>query len=162
MHKQIKENIMRLRITLAYALSLSLLVSLVGFTSTAHAEQGLRPVAHTGILWQRDDGSRFRLTVLGTGGNDTIRVSFGWQIWGDSSSCGVDEVCRHSIVSQGRTAPAILNNGTVASFDAPAIEGGVRLIVFTNNQNVRVTGQVIRNSGDVTGFFDVFFWDGTD
>ena len=149
---------MRPRSTLAYALSLSLLVSLVGFTSTAHAQQGLKPVAHTGILWQRDDGSRFRLTVLGTGGSDTIRVSFGWQIYGEEG-CNSDGVCGHTIVSQGRTAPVILNNGAAVSFDAPATEGGVRLVLFTNNQKVGLTGQIISNTNEVTGFFDVFFSD---
>ncbi|HZM87623.1 MAG TPA: hypothetical protein VFF31_13970 [Blastocatellia bacterium] len=149
---------MRPRSTLAYALSLSLLVSLVGFTSTAHAQQGLKPVAHTGILWRRDDGSTFRLTVLGTGGNDTIRVSFGWQIFGEQT-CNSEGVCGYSIVSQGRTAPVILNNGAVVSFDAPAIEGGARLVVFTNNQKVRLTGQIIGSTSEVTGFFDLFFSD---
>ncbi len=150
---------MKRRITLAYALSLSLLVSLAGFASTAQAQQGLKPVAHTGILWRHDSGTQaLRITVLGTGGNDAIRVRFGWQLYG-GQTCNTEGVCRHSIVSQGRTAPVMLNDGEALSFDAPGTGGGVRLVVFSNNPKIRVTGQFINNFGEATGFFDVYYND---
>ena len=150
---------MKSRMTISLVLTLGLLLSLVGFTSTAHAQQGLKPVAHTGILWRHDSGTTqtFRIIVMGTDGNDTIRVRFGWQLY-TKHDCSSDGVCHHSIVSQGRTAPVTLSNGDAISFDAPGTAGAVNLMVFSNNPNVRVTGQIINNStGETTGFFDIFY-----
>src|SRR5438094_10046084 len=88
---------MRRKMTLSLMMTLSMLLSLVGFATTAQGQQ-LKPIADTGFVTLRS-GQVLRITVVGTGGNDTVH--FAWEQYMEQGcNCGD---CRERDASRGVT-----------------------------------------------------------
>ena len=144
---------MRRKMTLSLMMTLSMLLSLVGFATTAQGQQ-LKPIADTGFVTLRS-GQVLRITVVGTGGNDTVH--FAWEQYMEQGCNG--GVCRHTVASRGVTDPAMIGPDDASSFDVSgnANGDGVRVQVYSKHSEdsaqVRVraliidavTGQIVCN-----------------
>jgi hypothetical protein len=140
---------MKNRMTLSIALTLSLLLSLVSFPSTAKAQQPQRFRFATGVL-SPGIGQTLRVTVA-TGdvnGDDTITVRIRWRKYEAAGCSGMPPVCRHTVESQGMTASMTLSRTDAISFDVPGDGNGVNVVVESNSRNVKVLGIVFDTSTD--------------
>ncbi|MEO8434681.1 MAG: hypothetical protein ABI596_07280 [Pyrinomonadaceae bacterium] len=135
---------MKRRITLSLVLTLSVLLSLVSLPSTAQAAPP-RFRADSGFV-SLSGPQILRITVNGTGGNDTIRVRLRWMQYGAQTCSGMPAVCRHMVVAQGTTAVETLGADDALSFDLPGMGDGSRVVVEANSPNVRVLGVVFDTS----------------
>src|ERR1043166_7760622 len=115
---------MKRRTTMLLALTLSLLV----FPLPAQGQQGRRLRGDTGVI-TLGMGQVLRITVNGKDGNDTFRVRFAWMKY-MLSGCNTDGVCRHTLQSQGITAPVNVGTNEAASYDVQGTGGGVRVSIF--------------------------------
>ena len=119
-------------------LALSLFISMLSFPSATQAQpRPNRFTAETGVVYV--GGTQvLRVTVNGMGGADAIRVRFTSMKY-MPAGCNNDGVCRHTVESQGETAPVLLEAGEVASFDVQGTGAGVRVLiqVITANNAVR-------------------------
>ncbi len=136
---------MKRQITASIFISLSLLLLLASFTSTAHGQQPRRFASDTGIIPLGED-QVLRITVNGLGGNDTINVRFR-RIGYAQGSCD-SGVCIQTIAAQTTSDSITLTAGEGASIDIPSsfIGGvfvGVRGVVLTSSQEVKVTVLII-------------------
>ena len=144
---------MKRRITLSIALVLSIvLLSLMSSDSTAQAQNQLRVVADTGFI-TLGPNQILRLTVNTRDGNDTINVRFRQQEYIDTgTTAGVRKL---AVSSQDSSDLIPLMPGEATSLDfrrcASPICGGVRGMVLSNSQNVRVNAMIIDTvTGDTT------------
>jgi hypothetical protein len=131
--------------TLSLVLALSMALSLASFAPAARGQQQRRkPVADTGVLTP-GAGQVLRITVTGGVGSDTITVRFGWKqfVGGNCTALTGGTVCRHSVASEGASAPLMLMPDEAASLDVPGSGAGVQVLVFSNDTNARVAAQVI-------------------
>ena len=131
---------MKRKMTLSLALTLSMLLSLVGFAPTAQGQPAQRFRFDTGVVTP-SMGQVLRLTVDGMGGADRIAVRFAWRKY-MPAGCNSEGVCRHMVVSQGTTMPETLG-GDALSFDVQGTGNGVRVVAESNSPNVQVTVQLI-------------------
>jgi hypothetical protein len=129
---------MKRKITLSLVL---VLVSLSGFAPAARGQQQKTKVIYdTGIVTPGPN-QILRLTVNGQGGNDTVAVGFQRMTYSQGTCDG--GVCRLSVFEKDQFPVATLQPGEAASFDIPNTAYGVRGVVLSNSQNVRVTAQII-------------------
>lgn len=135
---------MKRQMTLAFVLTLSVLLSLVSLPSPAQAapprfraDSGFVTLSAPQIL---------RVTVNGTSGNDTIRVRLRWMQYGAQTCTGMPAVCRHMVVSQGTTPLETIGPGEALSFDLQGLGDGVRVVVEGDSPNLRVLGIVFETS----------------
>jgi len=138
---------MKRQMTLSIALTLSLLLLLVGFPSTANAQQPQRFKVSTGVVIP-GMGQTLRVTVAAgdVNGDETIRVRIGWMRYAATGCSGMPAVCRHTVVSQGFTASSTLSQAEAISFDVPGDGNGVNVVVESNNRNAKVLGVVFDTS----------------
>ena len=135
------ENRMRLSIVL----TLSLLLSLVSFPSTALGQQPAgRFSASSGVI-TLGTGQGLRVTAVNNDGR-AIRVRFAWTQYVAADCSGTPEVCRHAVASQGTTPPETLGTDDALTFDLPASGGGVNVTVQSNSRNTKVLGIVFDTS----------------
>jgi hypothetical protein len=137
---------MKRKVTFSFTLTLSLLLSLVSFAPTAQGQQppgkfrGDTGVVTPGL------GQTLRITVNGTGGNDTIRVRLRWMRYASTGCSGMPAACRHTVASEGVTPFETLDPGDALSFDLQGMGDGVRVVVESNSPNSRVLGIVFDTS----------------
>ena len=139
-------------------LALSLFISMLSFPSATQAQpRPNRFSADTGVVYI--GGTQvLRVTVNGMGGADAIRVRFTFMKY-MPAGCNNDGVCRHTVESQGETAPVLLEAGEAASLDVQGTGAGVRVLiqVITANNAVgaRATLQLIDGTtGKVISWMD--------
>jgi hypothetical protein len=131
---------MKRKTTLSLALTTSMLLALVGFT-TAQGQTGRKPVADTGLI-TLGPNQLLRLTVAaGDVNGDGSAVQFR-QVGYMAAGCN-GGVCKHTVVSQSTSAPVTLMPGEAASIDILSNSFGVRAMVLSNNQNVRVDAMIV-------------------
>lgn len=138
---------MEKRMTLSIALTVSLLLSLVSFPSTANAQQPQRFRFATGVVTP-GMGQTLRVTVAAgdVNGDDTIRVRIGWMRYAAAGCSGMPAVCRHTVESQGVTPSMTLSRADAISFDVPGDGNGVNVVVESNSRNAKVLGIVFDTS----------------
>jgi hypothetical protein len=140
---------MKRRITAASALVLVTLLSIATFTPAGRAQQPRRFRADTGVI-TLGMGQVLRLTVNGLNGNDAFRVRFAWMKY-MPSGCNNDGVCRHTVQSQGITAPVNIGTNEAASFEMQGTGGSVRVSVFVAAGDVTGDAEIINTAtGEVT------------
>jgi hypothetical protein len=136
---------MKRRIALTIVLAVSVMsLSLVGLDSTARAQQPSRFKGDTGIA-SLGSNQILRITVaLGDTATHEARVTFRKAEYAPSL-CNNEGVCRQVVASQTTTTPISLAAGEAASIDIAGHAGGagVRGFVLCNNENVKVTAQLI-------------------
>ena len=137
---------MNSRITLSIAIAVCLLGSIVTLPATARAQQSRKLRADTGVV-TLGANQVLRLTVNGQNGNDTIQVQFAWTKY-VPAGCNNDGVCRHTVQSQGVTAPVTITGAEAASFDVQGTGGDVRLSVRVKGTGATGDEQIINT---VTG-----------
>src|SRR2546429_9805779 len=143
------------RRTMSLLLSLSLLVSLICLPLSAQGQPGRRLRGDTGVI-TLGMGQVLRITVNGRDGNDTFRVRFAWMKY-MPSGCNTDGVCRHTVQSQGVTAPVNIGANEAASYDVQGTGGGVRVSVFVAAGDVNGDAQII-NTATGEGTSPVVVW----
>ena len=128
---------MKYQSRVSIVLALSLFISMLSFPLTAQGQPPIRLRGDTGVITP-GIGQVMRITVNGLGGADAIRVRFAWMKY-MPAGCNNDGVCRHTVESQGETAPVLLEAGEAASFDVQGTGAGVRVLiqVITANNAVR-------------------------
>src|SRR6266513_1295008 len=119
---------MKHRTTTSLILGMSLLVCLLALPLPVQGQQGRKLRGDTGVI-TLGMGQVLRLTVNGRDGNDAFRVRFAWMKY-MPAGCTTDGVCRHTIQSQGVTAPVNVGANQAASYDVQGTGGGVRVSVF--------------------------------
>jgi hypothetical protein len=130
---------MKRKMTLTLALTTSMLLSLVSFT-TAQGQTRRRPIADTGEI-TLGSTEMLRLTVAaGDVNGDGSAVQFR-QVAYMPASCNAG-VCKHTVMSQSTSAPVTLMPGEAASIDI-SNSFGVRAIVLSDNPNVRVNAMIV-------------------
>jgi hypothetical protein len=134
---------MKRRIALSIALALSLLMSLVSLPATAQGQQQPRRffVYDPGVVTP-GAGQILRITVVGTGGNDAIRVRFRRMQY-MTEGCNSDGVCRQSKQVDSTSPLLLLNANEAASIDIPGDGSGVRVRVESNSREARVVSQLL-------------------
>lgn len=135
---------MKRKMTFSVTLMLSLLVSLVSLPSTAQAAPR-RFRADLGVI-TLSATQRLRVTVAGTGGNDTIRVRFRSMQYGVPVCSGMPAVCRHTVASESATPVETLGPDDALSFDVQGTGSSVRVVVDCNSPKARVLGIVFDTS----------------
>src|SRR5687767_8480414 len=135
---------MQRQITKWLSITLSGLLLLVSLPATAQAAPP-RFRADSGFV-TLSGPQVLRLTVNGTGGNDTIRVRVRWMQYGAQTCSGMPAVCRHTIVAQGATAVETVGADEALSFDLAGMGDGARVVVEANSPNVKVLGIVFDTS----------------
>ena len=132
---------MKRKMTLSLMLTTSMLLSLIGFAESVQGQQRLKPVDDTGVI-SLDTNEMLRLTVAtGDVNGDPIAVQFRQAAYMQASCNG--GVCKHTVVSQSTSAPVTLMPGEAASIDILSNSFGVRAMVLSNNQNVRVNAMIV-------------------
>ena len=129
---------MKRKITLSLAL---VLLSLSGFAPAARGQQQRPKVAFDTGTVTLGPNQILRITVNGQGGNDTVTVGFRRMSY-SQGACN-SGVCRLPLLDEGQSPMLMLPPGEAASFDIPDTAFGVRGVVLSGNQNVRVTAQII-------------------
>jgi hypothetical protein len=133
------------KITLSLVL---VLLSLSGLAPAARGRQQRTKAAFdTGVV-SLGPNQILRLTVNGQGGNDAVTVGFRRMSYAQGTCSG--GVCRLSLHDEEQSPVLTLSPGEAASFDIPGTAFGVRGVVLSGSQNVRVTAQIIDTAtGDV-------------
>lgn len=132
----------------AFPFMLSILVLLVlwGSSATVHAQTKERFVVDTGIF-ALPSTHELRITAATASVNDTMTVAFRRLRYSDVT-CNSNAVCVHEIGSDDSFAPVTIAQGEAASHRVSGLAPypGARVIVLTNNRDVRVTAQLINQS----------------
>ena len=144
---------MKRKMTLSLMLTLSMLLPLVGFAPTAQGQQQRKkPVATTGVVTHAA-GQLLRLTVNAGARGDTITIRFAWKrfVGGTCSAVMGATVCRHTVASEGMSAPVTLGPNEAASLDVGGDGNGVEVMVFNNDGDpiVQVVAQIMDSQGNV-------------
>ena len=137
------------RMTSSIVLTLSLLISLVSFATTAQGQQRFKPVFDTGPI-TLGFNQVLRL-FLSKDRGETIAVRFGKAAY-MPLGCNGDGVCKYSLASESLSTPVILNLGEAASMDITLANNNyaVRGTVLSNDPNVRVNAVIIDgNTGNI-------------
>jgi hypothetical protein len=131
---------------LTFILSIFVLFVLSGSSTTAQAQTKERFVVDTGIFALLST-LELRITVATASVNDTTIVAFRRLRYSDVT-CNINAVCVHEIGLDDSFAPVTIAPGESASYrvSGQAPYPGVRVMVITNNRDVRVTAQLINQS----------------
>jgi len=126
---------------------------MTSFSPAALGHQRKKPVAFTGVVTP-GEGQALRITVTGGGGSDTFTVRFGWMQYMAEDCNGL--VCRHTVASEGMSAPVMFGPNEAASLDVGGDGNGVVAMVFSNDTNVQVNAMIIdAATGNVVAGEDV-------
>ena len=147
---------MQRRIALSLALALNVLVSLVSLpAATQGQQQPSRFFAFDTGLLTPGAGQILRVTVVGTGGNDTIRIRF-HRMQYMAAGCNPDGVCRQAKQLDSTSPLLLLNANEAASIDSPGDGSGVRVRVESNSREASVTVQTIDTATGQVNSFTVY------
>jgi hypothetical protein len=120
---------MRSKSVLSCVIALTLFVSTLSLPLKVQGQHGPdRFRGDTGVI-TLGMGQVLRITVNGKDGNDTFGVRFAWTRY-MPAGCNTEGVCRHTIQSQGATAPVNAGGGEAASFEMQGTGSGVRVVVL--------------------------------
>ena len=134
---------MKRKMTFSLTLTLSLLLSLIGFAETVQGQQRLKPVDDTGVI-TLGTNEMLRLTVAaGDVNGDGCAVQFRQVAYMPTSCNG--GVCKHTVVSQSTSAPVTLMPGeaAVVDFNGDGFPDGFRAMVLSDHPNVKVNAMVV-------------------
>src|SRR5437879_5783283 len=139
---------MKRQSTLSIALALSLFISIVNFPLTAQGQQPPKRFrGDTGVITL---GMGQKLVVYIGGSRDAVRVRFAWMRY-MPAGCNTEGVCRHTIQSEGATAPVNVGAGEAASFEMQGTGNGVRVEVRVSLGDVIGDESIINTAtGEVT------------
>ena len=144
---------------LSIVISVGLLLSTLSFPLRVEGQQGRKLKGDTGII-SLGAGQILRLTVNGKDGNDAFRVRFAWKKY-MPAGCNAEDVCRHTVQSQGITAPVNVGANEAASYDVQGTGGGVRVTVFVAAGDVNGDAEIINTAtGEVTEHVVIWFVEG--
>ena len=131
---------------LTFMLSILVLFVLWGSSVTAHAQTKERFVVDTGIFALLST-HELRITVATASVNDTTIVAFRRLRYSDVA-CNSNAVCVHEIGLDDSFTPVTIAPGEAASYRVSGLAPypGVRVMVQSNNRDVRVTAQLINQS----------------
>jgi hypothetical protein len=143
---------MKRRIVLTIGLAITLIsLSLVGSGSSARAQKQNKYVWDTGVV-TLGPNQILRITIaLGDTGTHEVVTRFR-SVQYTPDAC-IGGVCKHTVVSQTTSAPVSLTQEGGASMDVLVGEdgNGVRGMVLSNNQNLRVNALIINTLTGVCG-----------
>ena len=127
-------------------LSILVLFVLWSSSATAHAQTKERFVVDTGIF-ALPSTHELRITAATASVNDTMTVAFRRLRYSDVT-CNSNAVCVHEVGVDDSFAPVIIAQGEAASYRVSGLAPypHVRVMVLTNNRDVRVTAQLINVS----------------
>jgi hypothetical protein len=154
-----KGRVMKYQSRVSIVLALSVFITMLSFPLTVQGQPPIHLRGDTGVIYV--GGSQvMRITVNGLGGADAIRVRFAWMKY-MPAGCNADGVCRHTIQSQGVTAPVNIGANQAASYDVQGTGGGVRVSVFVAAGDVNGDAQIINAAtGEVTSHVVIWFVEG--
>jgi hypothetical protein len=145
---------MKSKINLALMLIVSILASPLGLTAAAQpAPQRFR--ADLGVFTP-GSGQMLVITLSpntipnGAVGTGAVSVRIRWMQYGAEGCTGMPAVCRHMVVSQGATPVTMLDPTEALSLNFPGTGAGVRLIVESDSQDVRVNAVILDAAGNIT------------
>jgi hypothetical protein len=134
---------MKHRIALSFVLNLSMLLTVLSAAPAVKAQQdGKRLIADTGVITLGLNQVLRLSAQTGDGlilGNLYVRFR---QVEYSQGAC-IGTVCKHVIASQSISPPIALGPGEAASIDITNNAFGVRGMVLSNSQDVRVTATVV-------------------
>ena len=140
---------MKRRTTMSLLLSLSLLASVLSLPLPAQGQQAHRFRGDTGVI-TLGMGQVLRITVNAGNGTDTFRVRFAWMKY-MPAGCNTDGVCRHTVQTEGATAPVNVGANQAALFDVQGTGGDVRIEVRVATGDVTADECIINSAtGEVT------------
>lgn len=143
---------MKRKITLAFALALLAPAGLAPAARGRQLPQGQKTSFDAGVV-TLGPGQVLRLTVNGQGGNDTVTVGFRRMTY-SQGACGGGGARLLVPDDEARLTLVTIPPGGAASFDVPAAAHGVRGVLLSNGQHVRVTAQVVdTDTGDVVAIW---------
>lgn len=131
------------------AFVLAAMLAITTVAPVGRAQQPRRFRGDTGVI-TLGIGQVLRITVNGRDGNDAFRVRFAWMKY-MPSGCNTEGVCRHTVQSEGITAPVNVAANQSASFDVQGTGNGVRVSVFVAAGDVTGDAEIINTAtGEVT------------
>ena len=127
-------------------LFIMVLLPVFGSSATANAQTKERFVVDTGIFALQST-HELRITVATASVNDTTTVGFR-RLRYNEGTCNTSAVCVNEIVADDSSGPVTVAQSEAASFRVSGAAGspGVRVMVLSNNRDVRVTAQLINQS----------------
>jgi hypothetical protein len=140
---------MKRKSILSVALALSVSMSMLCFPSATQAQpRPNRFIGTTGVI-SLPVGQVLRITISSEG-FEAGTAQFAWAKY-MPSGCTNDGVCRHTIQSQGTTAPVNIARNEAASFDVQGDGNGVRVEVRANTRAVVAAASIVNTAtGEVT------------
>ena len=129
-----------------FVLFIMVLLPVFGSSATAHAQTKERFVVDTGIFGLPST-NELRITAATASVNETMIVGFR-RLRYDEGTCNSSSVCVNEIVSDDSTGLVTVAQGEAANYRVSGMAGSpsVRVIVLSNNRDVRVTAQLINQS----------------
>lgn len=140
--------------TLQLALSVVVLLPVLGWSATGHAQTKERFVVDTGIV-ALPSTHELRITAATAAVNETTTVGFR-RLRYNEGTCNSSGVCVNEIVSDDSTGPVTIETGEAANYRVSTVAGSpwVRVIVISNNRDLRVTAEVInQTTGDIVAIW---------
>ena len=127
-------------------LFIMVLLPVFGSSATAHAQTKERFVVDTGIF-ALPSTHELRITVTTASVNDTTIVGFRRLRYADGT-CKNSGICVYEVVSDDSSGPVTVAQGEAANYRVSGLAGSpsVRVMVLSNNRDVRVTAQLINQS----------------
>jgi hypothetical protein len=139
---------MKYQSRVSIVLALSLFISMLSFPLKAQGQpRPNRFRGDTGVIML---GMGQKLVVYIGGSRDAVSVRFAWMRY-MPAGCNSDGVCRHTVQTEGVTAPVSVGANQAASFDVQGTGGGVRVSVFVAAGDVTGDAEIINSAtGEVT------------
>jgi len=131
-------------------LVLALLPLLVFAPAARGRQQRPKAAFDTGVV-TLGPNQILRITVNGPGGSDALTVGFRRMSYSQGACDG--GVCRLSLNDGGQLTALTLDPGGAASFDISRTAFGVRGVVLSGSQDVRVTAQIVDDAGHVVAIW---------
>lgn len=140
--------------TFQIMLSILVLFVLWGSSAIVHAQTNERFVVDTGIFGLPST-HQLRITVATASVNDTMTVGFR-RLRYNEGTCNTSSVCVNEIVSDDSSGPVTIAQGEAASYRVSGMAGSpsVRVMLLSNNRDVRVTAQLInQTTGEIVAIW---------
>ena len=140
--------------TLLLAVSVIVLLPVFGWSATAYAQTKERFVVDTGIV-ALPSADELCVTAATASVNDTMAVGFR-RLRYNEGTCNSSGVCVNEIVADDSSGPLTIAQGEAASYRVSTIAGAqsVRVLLLSNNRDVRVTAQVInQTTGEIVAIW---------
>jgi hypothetical protein len=139
---------------LRFLFSIGILLPLLGLATMGQAQTKERFVVDTGIF-ALPSTHELRITAASASVNDTMTVGFR-RLRYDEGTCNPSGICVNEIVSDDSFGPVTVAQGEAASYRVSGLAGSpsVRVIVLSNNRDVRVTAQLInQTTGEIVSIW---------